>query len=121
MDLDEIDFETEVEGPVGVFLTAGLDSAETVARWRETTCEQALFYRENRDRFISQYAGEFIMLQEGDVIWHGPDASALRSRRELSGRNKDSAIFLKLVDPEEVEGERFEVYERELARMRGQA
>ena len=117
VNLDEIDFASEVERPVGEYLTVGLDSAETVARWRRTTCEQALFYRDNRDAFVAKYAGEFVMLQEGEVIWHGPDASVLRSRRELSGRDKDSAIFLKLVDLEEAEGERFEVYERELARM----
>ena len=39
------------------------------------------------------------------------------SRRELAGLQKTSAIFLKLVDPDEHEGERFEVYEQELALM----
>ena len=38
----------------------------------------------------------------------------LPSRRDLAGKSKESAIWLKLVDPEEVEGEHFEVYEREL-------
>ena len=37
------------------------------------------------------------------------------SRRELAGANKLSAMWLKYVDPEEAEGEHFEVYEEALA------
>ena len=37
--------------------------------------------------------------------------SNLGSRRQLSGEKKDSALWLKLVDAEEHEGERFNVYE----------
>lgn len=117
VNLGEIDFESEVEAPIGEFLTAQLDSSETVASWRKTTCEQALYYRDHQRELVDRYAGEFIMLQDREVIWHGMDPSVLRSRRELAGRKKESAIFLKLVDPEETEGEHFEVYERELARM----
>lgn len=117
VNLSEIDFESEVEAPIGEFLTAQLDSSETVASWRKTTCEQALYYRDHQRELVDRYAGEFIMLQDREVIWHGMDPSVLRSRRELAGRKKESAIFLKLVDPEETEGEHFEVYERELARM----
>jgi uncharacterized protein (DUF362 family) len=117
VDLNEIDFQSEIETPLGEFLTEVTDSPETVARWRRTTCEQALFYRDHQRELTGRYANEYVMLQDGEVIWHGPDASVLRSRRELSGSRKDSAIFLKLADPEEVEGEHFEVYERELALM----
>ena len=35
----------------------------------------------------------------------------------LSGERKDSALWLKKVDPEECEGEHFEVYERELPKV----
>ena len=31
--------------------------------------------------------------------------------RKLSGKKKDQGMWLKLVDPEEIEGERFETYE----------
>ena len=50
-------------------------------------------------------------MQGGEVVWSGPDPSNLGSRRQLSGAKKDSALWLKLVDAEEHEGERFNVYE----------
>ena len=115
--LDEIDFQSEVAAPVAPFATEQTDSPETIATWRRTTCEQALIYRDRQRELVGRYAGEFIMLQDGEVIWHGPDPDDLPSRRVLSGERKQSAIFLKLADPDEQEGEHFEVYERELARM----
>jgi hypothetical protein len=36
------------------------------------------------------------------------------SRRELAGENPDHAMWFKFVDPEEAEGEHYEVYERAL-------
>jgi hypothetical protein len=36
------------------------------------------------------------------------------SRRQLSGAHSDHAMFFKYVDPEEAEGEHYEVYERAL-------
>ena len=111
IDLREIDFESEVSAPLADFDSEDTDPSETVERWRWTTCEQGLFYRDNQKRFQDKYAGEFIYLQDGEVVWHGEDPSELDSRRTLSGDRKDSALWLKLVDPEEREGERFEVYE----------
>ena len=111
VDLDEIDFKSEVEAPLAEFDSDEFDSPETVISWRTTTCQQALFYRENREQLIDQYSGEYIYLQDGEVVWHGEDPSHLRSRRQLSGEKKDSALWLKRVDPEEKEGEHFEVYE----------
>jgi uncharacterized protein (DUF362 family) len=115
VNLDEIDFDTQVDRPVASFRTDETDPFEMVKRWRETTCEQALYYRDHQRELTAKYAGEYIMLQEGEVIWHGADASALRSRRDLAGQRKDSAIFLKKADPDEFEQEHFEIYERELA------
>ena len=111
VDLNEIDFESEVEYPLADFDAEEMDPYETVANWRRTACEQGLIYREEQSKLVGQYAGEFIYLQEGEVVWHGPDPTNLGSRRELSGEKKDSAMWLKRVDPEEWEGERFEVYE----------
>jgi uncharacterized protein (DUF362 family) len=115
--LDKIDFRSEVEAPVAEFATLEVDPPETIRRWRITTCEQALFYRDHQRELVDRYRDEFIMLQSGQVIWHGADASSLPSRRELAGLEKTAAIFLKLADPDEREGEHFDVYERELARM----
>ena len=111
VNLDEIDFQSEVEPPLADFDSVETDSTEMVRSWRRTTCEQALLYRDGRDEYTGRYPGEFIFLQDGEVVWHGPDPSALGSRRELSGRKKAQGMWLKLVDPEEREGERFEVYE----------
>ena len=46
--------------------------------------------------------------------WSGADPSHIGSHREFAGSRPGSALFLKLVDPEEREGERFEVYEEGL-------
>ena len=87
------------------------DTSETVANWRKTTCEQGLIYQENQKNLIDQYRDNFIYMQGGEVVWSGADPSKLGSRRQLSGEKKDSALWLKLVDAEEHEGERFDVYE----------
>ncbi|MCK4814446.1 hypothetical protein KA005_01645, partial [bacterium] len=64
-----------------------------------------------------RYAGEYLFLQDGEVVWHGPDPNHLGSRRDLSGDKKDSALWLKFVDPCHMEKEHFEVYERNLERL----
>ncbi len=115
VDLDEIDFQTagseEVRAPLAEFDSVETDSTATVESWRRTTCEQGLFYRDHQRKLVDQYRGEFIFLQDGDVVWHGEDPANLGSRRQLSGDKKDRALWLKLVDPEETEGERFSVYD----------
>lgn len=111
VDLSQIDFETEVDAPVASFDTVQPDPGERVESWRRTTCEQALFYRDHQQKIAEQYAGEYIYLQDNEVIWHGDNPGSLGSRRALSGEHQDSALWLKWVDPEEAEGEHFEVYE----------
>ena len=110
IDLNEIDFVSEVEAPLAEFDSVSTDSDATVANWRRTTCEQGLIYQDQQRKLIDRYRGEFIYLQDGQVVWNGVDPSNLGSRRKLSGDNKDSALWLKYVDPEEGEGERFERY-----------
>jgi uncharacterized protein (DUF362 family) len=114
VELKEIDFESEVSSPLAEFDSVELDPPRTVSSWRRTACEQALYYRENRSQLVDRYNGKFIFLQDGEVVWHGTDPSHLVSRRILSGKKKDRAVWLKLVDPEEREGEQFSVYERTL-------
>ena len=115
VDIDnEIDFESEVIGPLAEFDSVETDSPETVISWRRTTCEQGLIYREAAPDYIDRYRGQFIYLQDGKVVWSGEDPSKLGSRRKLSGDKKDSALWLKLVDPEETESEHYEAYEEAL-------
>jgi uncharacterized protein (DUF362 family) len=111
VDLRKIDFHSEARAPVGRYGADELDSPETVASWRRTACEQGLFYREHRERLVAEYAGRFIYLQDGEVVWNGLNPAHLGSRRQLAGDRSDRALWLKWVDPEEREGERFQVYE----------
>jgi len=117
VDLQEIDFSSEVASPVADFYANQTDTEERVVSWRRTTCEQALFYRDHRDELLSKYAGEYILLQQNEVRWHNKDSRLRRSRRKLSGANPQEAMWLKYVDPEEAEGEHFEVYEQTLVRL----
>ena len=110
VDLNEIDFVSEVEAPLAEFDSVSTDPDATVANWRRTTCEQGLIYQDEQRKLIDRYRGEFIYMQDGQVVWNGDDPSNLGSRRKLSGDRKDSALWLKYVDPEEGEGERFERY-----------
>jgi len=118
VNLDEIDFESEVTSPLAEFDSEATDSPEMVESWRRTTCEQALIYQDKKKGLVDQYRNEFIFLQDGDVVWHGDNPANLGSRRELSGKKKDQGMWLKLVDPEEVEGERFEAYDECLTALR---
>jgi len=117
VDLNEIDFESEVTGPLNEFFSHITDSQELVVSWRRTTCEQALYYRDNRQKFLAEYAGEYILLQEGEVRWHDKVSDLQESRRVLAGDKPEQAMWLKYVDPEEAEGEHFEVYEKALAKI----
>ncbi|MCE2447963.1 MAG: DUF362 domain-containing protein [Candidatus Latescibacteria bacterium] len=110
VDLNEIDFASEVEAPLAEFDSVSTDPDATVANWRRTTCEQGLIYQDEQRKLIDRYRGEFIYMQDGQVVWNGDDPSNLGSRRKLSGDRKDSALWLKYVDPAEGEGERFERY-----------
>jgi uncharacterized protein (DUF362 family) len=113
--LNEIDFVSELAPqPAGTFFSSMTDSAETNLTWRRTMCEQALYYAD-RKRALERYAGEYILLQDQQVRWHSPHGTIRVSRRELSGDHRDHAMWFKYVDPDEAEGEHYEVYERALA------
>jgi hypothetical protein len=109
--LDEIDFESEVQGPLGEFFSGVTDPREMVISWKRTTAEQALYYLDKRKKIIDKYAGEYVLLQEGEVRWHDKNSNLNISRRKLSGSSPEQAMWLKLVDPDEVEGEYFSVYD----------
>ncbi len=120
VNLDEMDFASEVTAPVGdkPFFAKITDSPQIVHSWRKTTAEQGLYYRDHREDFIRRYAGEYILLQMGEVKWHDPSGTVHASRRVLSGDHPEQAMWMKYVDPDEAEGEHFEVYERTLDEMR---
>ncbi len=117
VDLEEIDFQSERQAPLGAFFCDAIDPPEMVASWRRTTAEQALYFLDHRKEIVDKYAGEYILLQEGEVRWHDTDSNLHISRRKLSGSRPEQAMWFKLVDPEEREGERFEVYEYTLKQI----
>ena len=117
VNLDEIDFQTEVNPPLAEFKPDEPDSQETVTSWRRTTCEQALFYLDHQKELMDQYAGEYIFLQDGDVVLSGMDFRNMGSRRGMTRGRPDHALWLKYVDPEDMEGEKFEVYKENLSRL----
>jgi len=118
VNLDEIDFESEVEAPVGQFYAALTDSRETNISWQRTTAEQALYYLDHHRQLADTYAGEYILLQDGEVRWHDPVSDLRVSRRKLAGDKPDQAMWMKYVDPDEREGEHFGVYDHALALAR---
>jgi uncharacterized protein (DUF362 family) len=115
VNLAEIDWESERTGPVAEFMSVAADAPEQIASLRRSACQQGLYYREHRDQFRERYAGEFIYLQDGEVIWSGTDPSQAGPVQKLSGAKQNQAVWLKLVDPAEREGEQYRVYQQLLA------
>jgi hypothetical protein len=117
VDLKQIDFESELKPQAeGVFFSRKTDPSETVTAWRRTMCEQALLYASNRSAFAA-YAGEYILLQRGEVRWHKKNGDLRESRRVLAGEWPGYSMWLKYVDPQEAEGEHYFVYENTLRQM----
>ena len=85
--------------------------------WRRTTAEQALFYRDHQKEIVERYAGQYILLQMDEVRWSDPAGRISLSRRQLAGQHPEQGMWLKYVDPQEAEGEHYEVYEHTLQQM----
>jgi uncharacterized protein (DUF362 family) len=117
VDLNQIDWQSEVTAPVGQFFCVETDPGEKVASWLRTTAEQALYYRDHRAEFERQYTGQYILLQMGQVRWSGVDGVVPASRRVISGDHPEQGLWMKYVEPGDPEGEHFEVYEKTLERI----
>jgi uncharacterized protein (DUF362 family) len=117
VDLNEIDFQSEVQAPIAKFFAREIDTRETTISWRRTTAEQALYYLDHQKELIAKYAGKYILLQMGEVRWNDKSGQINISRRQLAGEHPEQGMWLKYVDPDEQEGEHYEVYEDTLKRM----
>jgi hypothetical protein len=116
--LAEIDFESALEAPIAEFDSDQQEAPAVVHRLRRTASEQALYYRDNRESFVSRYSGQMIALRDGEVIWHGTEQPQFSSHGDLAqGAQPGSASWLKMVDPDELEGEVFGVYDEQLASL----
>jgi uncharacterized protein (DUF362 family) len=117
VNLDEIDFVSELTPqPAGTFYSKVIDPQDMIISWRRTMCQQALCYRDHRRDFAA-YSGEYILLQDGEIRWHDKSGSLPLSRRHLAGQRTDHSLWLKYVDPDEMEGEQYSVYEQALKSM----
>lgn len=112
VDLKAIDFYAEVQAPLGEFFANHQEPAARVISVRRTTAEQGLIYRDQQRKFVDQYAGRYILLQQGEVRWSDTVSNVHIDRRSLPGFQPDQGMYLKYVDPEEREGEQFAVYEQ---------
>ncbi len=119
VDLQQIDFTSEVTAPVGDFFAKEIDSRPTIISWRRTTAEQGLYYRDHRHEISAQHAGQYILQQEGEVRWADKSGNLTGSRRLLAGQHPEQAMWMKFVDPDEVmnENEHYEIYEQTLRQM----
>lgn len=117
VDLEEIDFQSEVQAPVGEFFAMQIDSQERIISWRRTSAEQGLYYRDHLKEIADKYTHQYILLQMGEVRWSDPEGNIRVSRRQLAGEHPDQAMWLKYVDPDEAEGEHYEVYDKTLLKI----
>ncbi len=118
VDLEEIDFQSEVQAPVGEFFAIQIDSRERIISWRRTSAEQGLYYRDHMKEIAGKYIAQYILLQMGEVRWSDPQGNIRVSRRQLAGEHPDQAMWLKYVDPDVAEGEHYEVYEKTLSEIK---
>ncbi|NLG27723.1 MAG: DUF362 domain-containing protein [Chloroflexi bacterium] len=114
--LEEIDFISEVERPIGEYYRSEWIPQPRQAKWRRTMSQQALHYRDHPGEY-AEFAGEFVLMQDHKVIWHHTNSNPGMSRTVLSAQNQDSGLWMKYIDPEEAEGEHYEVYEDALANL----
>ena len=80
VNLDEIDFQSDIEPPLAAFDSAEPDSQETVTSWRITTCEQGLFYREHQKKIIDNFTDRgFLVIKLMKTNTNGiPDLMVLK-------------------------------------------
>jgi hypothetical protein len=119
VDLNAIDWQSEVQAPVGEFFSNQTDSREMNISWRKTIAEQGLYYQEHRAEIIEKYAGQYILLQMGEVKYADPQGQIHVSRRQLAGDHPEQGMWFKYVDPQEDEGEHYEVYHSALQETAG--
>lgn len=118
VDLQQIDFQTEVEAPLGEFFSKKVDSQERLISWRRTTAEQALVYLDDQKKITDQYAGKYVLMQKGEVKWADAGGNVTDSRNKLSNENPGQAVWMKYMDPDENEGEQYPIYAQALEQIK---
>ena len=74
-------------------------------------------YREQQRELAEAYAGRYLALYDGEVLWDGPDMQTMQRLERESGRNwKNAPQFVVRCVPPEDEIEQFDWYEVEATR-----
>lgn len=89
--------------------------AEIVEALRRDIARQALFFRDNRARFVDQHRGNLIGLMKDKVLFSIANVADIPTRSTLSPHSTENAIFFVRAVPEEEDWENYEVYERVLS------
>ena len=118
VDLQQIDFQSEVQAPLGQFFTKKADEQERIVSWRRTTAEQAMVFLDNQKKITDQYAGKYILMQKGAVQWADAGGDVSDTRRKFSEAHPGQAIWMKYIDPDEREGEHYPIYEQTLQQIK---
>ncbi|MBM3216885.1 DUF362 domain-containing protein [Candidatus Poribacteria bacterium] len=87
---------------------------------RYSIAEQAHIFVDDRARFLNEYPEQYVGLYDGDVIFTGTDLDNMQSRGQIARERgkRDKGLYLKRVEPSEIDPETFSVYEGLLARAR---
>jgi hypothetical protein len=118
VDLQQIDFQTEMQAPLGEFFTKKMEAQERIISWRKTTAEQAMAFLDKKKKITDQYAGKYILMQMGEVQWADADGNVGDIRSKLSEAHPGQAVWMKYIDPNETEGEQYAVYEQTLQQFK---
>ena len=98
---------------VGDFEVHANISPQDNAEVHRTLAEQVMLFREGRDNYIDRFAGQYIGLSGGQVLYQGADLRNLKSRREIARQQgkANQGLFLKLVEMEAEDPEHLAVYD----------
>ena len=108
------------ECPVGASFTVDNErDPALVAAVRRSTAEQALYDRDHHDELVHRYAGQYILLAEGQVLAAVSHLRDLASRTDLAQRRNrpGEGVYLKHVTHDEPE--RMDVYANVVAGQAG--
>jgi len=113
LDLADIDLKGDALQKVGDFeVHANIAPADN-AEVHRTLAEQVSHFQAERDNYLDRFAGEYIGLSGGQVIFQGTDLQHLKSRRQIATEQgkANQGLFLKFVEPLAQDPEHLSVYD----------
>jgi uncharacterized protein (DUF362 family) len=113
LDLADIEIKGDALQKVGDFeVHANIAPADN-AEVHRTLAEQVTQFRQERDNYLDRFAGEYIGLSGGQVLFQGADLQNLKSRRQIATEQgkANQGLFLKFVEPEAQDPEHLAVYD----------